>query len=193
MESIEAPTPFVIKNYQKKIIESKKYELNCEENTYSLLMEIYSDDMIYFKLRKSKNFSLYHYMNKYDYNEITKLFLLQKEHYIDLSKIFHFFDLALTKKKIKLEHNKEKNLMILKLNKILDFDEIECKLELNEEKLQKEEMFNLLLDEINEIKNKNNKKGNQENNEIINELFKKNKEYENRIIYLEDKIKAFED
>ena len=186
MESSDAPTPFLIQKNQFKIIESKKYELKYENEEFSLLMEIYSDDNIYFKLRKSKNLSLYEYSNKHNYNEITKLFLLQKEHYKDLSKIFHFFDLAFTRKKIKLEYNKEKNVMLLKLNKILDFDEIECKLELNENKIQKDEMFNLLIDEINEIKN--NKAGNKDNTDIVNELIKKNQEYENRIKILEDKI-----
>ena len=75
--------------------------------------------------------------------------------------------------------------MILKLNKIIDFDEIECRLELNESKIQKDEMFNLLIDEINEIKN--NKIDNNNSN-LINELTKKNLDYEIRIKNLEDKI-----
>ena len=183
----EAPTPFSIPNYDAKPIESKKYILKYEENIYSLTMEIYYENNIYFKLRKYNNLSLYHHMNKYNYEEITKLFLLHKEHYTNISKVFHFFDLALTKNKIKLEYNKENNKMILKLNKIIDFDEIECRLELNESKIQKDEMFNLLIDEINEIKN-NKIDNNNNNSNLINELTKKNLDYEIRIKNLEDKI-----
>ena len=191
METVEAPTPFFMQDYQFKLIESKKYELKIGEEIYSLLLEIYSDNNIYFKLRKTNNSSFYHYMNKFNYNDITQLFLLQKEHYKDMQKIFHFFDLALTKKKIKLEYNEEKRLMILKLNKILDFDEIECKIELKETKISKDEMFNLLYEEINGIKNNN--KGNLENTEIINKLTNKISEHENRIKNLEDEIKILKE
>ena len=49
-------------------------------------------------------------------------------------------------------------------------------------------MFNILINEINEIKN--NKKENKDN--IIIELINKNKEYENKIKLLEDKINILE-
>ena len=39
METIEAPTPIFIQNYEYKIIESKKYELKIGEAIYSLLLE----------------------------------------------------------------------------------------------------------------------------------------------------------
>ena len=55
METVEAPTPFFIQDYQFKLIESKKYELKIGEEIYSLLLEIYSDNNIYFKLRKTNN------------------------------------------------------------------------------------------------------------------------------------------
>ena len=83
----EAPTPFSIPNYDAKLIESKKYILKCEENIYSLTMETYYEDNIYFKLRKYNNLSLYHHINKLNYEEITKLFLLHKEHYTNISKV----------------------------------------------------------------------------------------------------------
>ena len=190
MENIEAPEPYETPGYLMKLIESKKYELKYEDDTYTLLVERYSDENIYFKLRKSNNLSLFHFMNKCDYNGITKSFLLQKEYYEDMSKVFQFFDLSLTKNKIKLEFNKVKNTMELKLNKVLDFDEVECKLELNQKKLEKDEMFSILINEINEIKNK--KEENKDNKNIINELIKKNKEYENKIKILEDKINILE-
>ena len=191
MEPNEAPTPFKILNNQEKLIQSKIFELKCEEQNYCLLLEIYSDNNIYFKLRESNKLSLYYYLNKYNYEDITKYFLLQKEHYTDLKKVFNFFDLALSKKKINLELDKKKKVMILKLKKIIDFDEIECKIELKETKIQSDEMFNLLIDEINDIKS--NKKENKEDNNIISELINKNKENENHIKTLEDKLKQFED
>jgi len=81
--------------------------------------------------------------------------------------------------------------MELIVKNLLDYDEIECKLELNQKKIEKDEMFTILIDEINELKNK--KEENKDNNDIINELNKKNKEYENKIKFLKDKIKILED
>ena len=63
-----------------ELIDSKKYELKYKEDIYSLLIERYSDDYIQFELRKSNNISLYHYINKYNYKDITKIFSLQNEY-----------------------------------------------------------------------------------------------------------------
>ena len=173
-----------------KLIQSKKYQLKHGEEVYYLLLDIYSDNNIYFKLRKANSLSLFQYTNKLNYNNITELFLLQKEFYKDLTKVLVFFDSYLINGKIKLENIKQKNLMLLKLYKIIDFNQIECKLELYKNKISNDEMFGLLIEEINEIKN--DKKQNNENN-IINELININKENENRIKKLEDKIKLLED
>ena len=191
MENIEAPVPYETPGFLLKLLESKKYELKYKDDIYSLLVERYSDENIYFKLRKSNNLSMYHYMKKYNYDEITKHFLLHKEYYQDLSKVLQFFDVAFSKNKIKLEFNKDKSIIELIVKKILDYDEIECKLELIQKKIERDEMFSILIDEINEMKNK--KEVNKDNNNIINELIKKNKEYENKIKFLEDKIQILED
>ena len=192
MEYIDEEILCETENYQSELVESKKYTLNYKEDIYSLLIERYSDDNIGFKISQSYNISLYYYKNKYNYTEITKLFLLQKEYYQDLSKVFKFFDAALTKKKIKLEYNENKKTMELILNKTLDFDEIECRLALNKNRIENDDIFNMLINEINEIKNKKTDNKETKDNNIINELINKNKEYENKIKFLEDKIKILE-
>ena len=95
--------------------------------------------------------------------------------------LFQFFDSAVKNEKIKLEYNNyDKNRMELILKKEKDVNEKECKLELNKNKIENDEMFNILINEINEIKN--NKKENKDN--IINESIIKNKEFENMKIKL---------
>ena len=42
--------------------------------------------------------------------------------------ILQFIDVAFSKNKIKLEFNQDKNIMILIVEKILDYGEIDCKL-----------------------------------------------------------------
>ena len=172
-----------------ELLDSKRYELKYKEDIYSLLIERSSDDYIHFQLRKSNNISMYHYINKYKYNDIIKILSLQNEYQKDSSKVFQFFDSAAKNEKIKLEYNNyNKNIMELILKKEKDVNEIEGKLELNKNKIENDEMFNILINEINEIKN--NKKENKDN--IINELINKNKEYENKIKLLEDKINILE-
>ena len=42
-----------------------------------LFLDLYD---IHFQLRKSNNISMYHYINKYKYNDIIKIFSLQNEY-----------------------------------------------------------------------------------------------------------------
>ena len=189
MEDVEEVIQSETEVCTPELLDSKGYELKYKEDIYSLLIERYSDDYIQFELRKSNSISLYHYITKYKFNDIIKRLSLKKEYQQDSSKVFKFFDLALTNKKIHLEYNNyNKNIMELILMKEKDVNEIEGKLELNKNKIENDEMFNILINEINEIKN--NKKENKDN--IINELINKNKEYENKIKLLEDKINILE-
>ena len=185
VEAPETPSP-------ELLINSKNYEIKLDNDTYSLLMEIYSNDKLYFKLRKSNNIQLYQYIKEYKYNEILNLLLLHKKHYENLSKIFIFFDKAINNKKVKLVYNENKKVMILKLKRTLDLEEFESDIELNETKIQNEEIFKLLIEEINRLKNN---KGNNDINkyiEEINNLTKKNNANELYIKTLEDKIKKLE-
>ena len=191
MENIEAPKPsFITPKLNNKILNSKKYELKYEKEIYTLIIEI-SDKSIIFSIRNSNKISFYNYESILNYDEITKKFLLLKDVYTDLNKVLDFFDLALTKEKINLEYNKENNAMILILKKVVDFNEVECKLELNQNQIEKDEIIKLLINEINEIRN--NKTGDIKNNDMVKKLIEKNEEYEKRIKYLEEKNKIFED
>ena len=194
MENNEAPTPYIKCQFKNKLIEFKPYQLKFENDFYNLLIELYSDNNIYFKLRNSNNFPFSYYTNKFGYEEITKLFLLNKDHYGDLTKVFKFFDIALSKNKINLEYDKNNDKMILKSKRLLDFDEIECKLELNKDNLSNEELFKIIFEQLNNIKNnKNENDSRNEKEEKIKELISKNIENENKIKHLENKIKNLED
>ena len=157
MEDVEEVIQRETENCISELLDSKKYELKYKEDIYSLLIERSSDDYIHFQLRKSNNISMCHYINKYKYNDIIKILSLQNEYQADSSKVFQFFDLALTNEKIKLEYNNYKNIMELILKKDNTVNEIEGKLELNKNKIENDEMFNILINEINEIKNNKKK------------------------------------
>ena len=74
--------------------------------------------------------------------------------------------------------------MILSLKIPIGFEEVESKINLDECQLTNEEIFKIFYNEIKGIKMKNtpfNQNNKNENNEIINELLKKNEEMEEKI------------
>ena len=167
MEDVEEVIQGETENCTPELLDSKRYELKYKEDIYSLLIERYSDNYIQFELRKLNSISLYHYITKYKFNDIIKCLSLKNEYQQDSSKVFQLFDLALTTKKIKLEFNSDKNIILIMKK---DLNKEKGKLVLNKNKIENDEMFKILINEINEIKN--NKKENKDN--IINELINKN-------------------
>ena len=188
MEAAETPTPLEIVIGRGNLIESKKYELKLREDTYSLLIERF-ENLISFKIRQINNICLYQYFREYKYEDILNLLSLIKNQYGDLSKIFIYFDKMINKQKVFLDYNNQNKLMILKVKRTVDVEEFECNIELEETKLENDEINKLLIEEIKILKMNNNKQI-EENKykEIINnftEINKQNKEY---IKKLEEKI-----
>ena len=105
-----------------------------------------------------------------------------------MEKIFNFIDTALERQTLILDYNEGTKRMILKHTKKIDFNEVECKLELINNNIPHDEMFLLLIKEINDIKENNNEKDIK-----INELRNKHLEYEEEIKNLKDKIVKLED
>ena len=101
MEDAEEVIQGETENCTPELLDSKRYELKFKEDIYSLLIESSSDDYIHFELRESNNISMYHYINKYKYKDIFKLFSLKNEYQKDSSKVFQFFNSAAKNEKIK--------------------------------------------------------------------------------------------
>lgn len=187
----EAPPNF--SSQKSSIIKSGKYELKYEEDNYSLLMELHANDYLSFKLRKMDDLSSNYYFNKFNYDEMMKIFVLQEEYFRGMMNLFNFCDGLLSKKKLILESNIEKKVMILKLTKKLKSKEIECELELNNRKIPKNEMLNLLVKEIEEIKNNKDEEVSNKINILNNNMTKFEnhaKNLEDRIEYLKEEINS---
>ena len=178
----------------------KLYEikLNNEEDIYSLIMETYSDNKISFKAKKKDDCCYNMFTNEFKYEELLKKLLLQKEYYDNISKIFKFYDISLMKNKINLFFDQKNKLLKLSLKKMVDYDELECNLELHETKMSKNEIieFNNIINK-KEIENMKNEIQSlkMENKELKNEIQsikmeneKLNKEMKNKIELLETKI-----
>jgi len=178
-------------------LEEITHQLNFNNDIYILTMKTIPYEKIHFNIRQVNNISFYYYEKDYDYEEITKILLLQRNYYDNINKIFKFYDTALKRNKVSLTQDKQKKIMILSLKKVLDFDEIECCLNLIEKKITNEEMITILFNEIKEMKLNQNKRHdyninninnyeNNENNEMIQTLIKKNEQLEKKINFIID-------
>ena len=113
-----------------KPIESKSYELKIDEDIIKLIMELNSNETILFKAKKKEDLSFHFFIREYNYEELIKILLLQKEIYTNTYKIFQFYDISLCKKKISLKYNNNNTILKLILRKIVDYDEVDCILDL---------------------------------------------------------------
>ena len=189
MEYVPTPIFYASLKRDTKLVDSKEYLLNLKGESYSLLIIIYSDNKICFKLKDINKLSAFYYTKEYKYDEIIKHLQLNKNHYEDLSKILLYFGKIIQNKKIALSYNEENKKMILQITRVEDFEEFQIPIELIDKKLSSDEMFQLLFEEINEIKINNNKTIEEgKDREIINNLMNKSKEHEEYITILENKI-----
>ena len=180
-------------NQSGQINISKEYELNLDQDTYSLKIEVISKETISYYLRQINNISFTYYYKEYNYDTLVKELVLPAQHYDNIEKIFKFYDTAIEKKKVVLNYDKEKNQMILLLNITVFFDDIESKLCLEPNQITNEQMIKILFNEIRELKakkflqvNEPNKPKEENNNNIINndainKLEEKNKQMETKI------------
>lgn len=179
------------------------YELTSNNDTYLLTLEVTSDEKIHFKARQTNNISFYFYEATFEYEHIAKILLLEKNYYDSIQKIFKFYDKAMKRNKVSLLYNNQKRIITLSLKKQMDFDEVECCLDLNEMIIKNEDMIKFLFNEIKEMKMNQNKINNNNNNnninfnvndnynnELIKNLIKKNEELERKMdLIIEENIK----
>lgn len=192
MNEPEAATPAPIydekleKNMNNKLKIEKSFELNYNNDIYLLLIEKISEKKIKFEIRQINNISFYYYENIFGYEEITKILLLEKNYYDNIDKIFKFYENSITRQKVSLIIDKEKKIIKLSIKKVMDFDEVNCYMDLYEKKLTNEEMIVILFNKIKEMELKGNGNSNPDfknsnNNVLINSLIKKNEEMEKKI------------
>ena len=171
-------------------LEVKEYELKLGADTYLLKMENHSNDLITFNVIQINKLSNYHYFKEYNYDKLLNLLFLNKSFYNNISKIYQFCDIAISKNKINLIKDNEK--IILSLKNIVNFEEIECKLDLFEKKISNEEMINKIINLINEIKlkgiNVNENLPNKKYEELQSKINIITEEYRNDKKELESKI-----
>ena len=152
-------TPILEEN-EKKIIESKSYNLKLEQNEYELTMNITQDNYIQYKLIQKNTIALSYYFFEYDLPTINKLLYV---FFKEIKEIFNFYDKILNKNKVRLVLSKEKSKIYLNFKNIINLDEeVETNLELKEMKLKKEDIINILFKEVLWLKTEMKKENDEE-------------------------------
>ena len=76
-------------------------------------MELLSNDLITLNVRQINNISFYYFYKEYKYDQLLILLILNNEYHNNISKIYQFCDIAITKNKVKLIKEKEKMILLL--------------------------------------------------------------------------------
>ena len=175
MENKEAPTPIDFNDLTKtniiKTLESKTYEMKIKDKNYFLTIELLSNQKLNFHVKQINDFSLFYYKEEFEYKVLIEKLFLSEKYYNNIAKIFNFLDMSVLKNKVSLIL--EKNHIKLSLKKTMDYDEIVCFLNLNEIKIKNEEIIEILFNEIQNLKLRNNM---NQKDEIIENLIKEKEE-----------------
>ena len=177
MEEYEPAKPILPPNItpqpnQNEISETKNYKLYLNNDTFLLVIETSSNGDINFKVKQINIITRYYFSKKYSFEEILKKLYLYKDLYESISKILIFIDNSISHKKMILNEDQNQNIL-LSLKKSMDFEEVECKIELEKIKIKDEEIIDILIEQINEIKSKDKI---ENNNQYITSIIKQIKE-----------------
>ena len=179
-DELGPPTPILpSKELEAKIIDTKIYSLSLSNQEFELIVNLTSD-FLEFKLQQKNIISYCYYKAKYDLISLNnKLFTFFKE----TKEVFTFYDKILNKKKVKLLEIKEKKTINLNFKNIVNFDEeVETNIELEQIKFNKDDIYLLLLNEVNSLKKILSSKNEKTNEEFAKENEIKIKEYINQKI-----------
>ena len=154
------------KELDSKIIDSKIYNLLLENEEFELTINL-TKEFLEFKLQQKNIINDCYFKAKYDLPTLNKiLFTFFKE----IQEVFNFYDKILNKKKVKLIQMKDKNIINLNFKNIVNFDEeVETNLELEQIKLNKDDIFLILVNEVNSLKKKLSSKNEKPNEELVKE------------------------
>ena len=171
----EPATPVLLdKELPAKILDTKIYSLPLLEQEYELTINL-TKEFLEFKVQQKNIITDYYYGAKLDLQKLNNiLFTFFKE----TKEVFNFYDKMIKKQKVKLVQIKEKDIINLYFKNIVNFDEEkDTNIELEKYKLKKDDIYLILLNEINSLKKKLDSKNEKTNEELLKENEIKIKEY----------------
>ena len=165
----------------KKLIQTKEYNYQIKADTFKLKIDAYSNQTIHFYLKQTNKISIYYYEKNFTYDQILNTLNLSKKINDDIIKVFAFYNMAITKKKVILKEDTKKKQMILNMEKEIDFVMVQCNIEMDQKQIKNEDMIRIMAEEINKI-----------NNIQTNNVTSKNDKNDERIYKIEEKLKIIE-
>ena len=155
---MEEPAPVVLQTPKDKninVVQKKEYLITIKNISYKLIIYI-EDIYIHFKINESKNIPLYYYQNKYDYKTIIGKLQLDSRKYINLQNIFRLIDQAYLTNNMQFSLDNNNNKINLNINLVTGNKINKYVLVLNKKKLDINEKFEIIFNEINNLKKENN-------------------------------------
>ena len=132
-------------------IESITSNILLEGEEYQIELTLYSNDIIEFKVKLNNPTASCYYTEKYNLEQIKDKALL---HTPDMRKVYEFYKRRFENKKINLLLSEEKK-MYINYKITIDDEEIQIKLELKKENLEKSDFVGVLAKEVEQLKKKN--------------------------------------
>ena len=147
--NIENVTPE--QNDQNFVAEKKDYKLSLDNDTFQLTIETFLNGNINFKITQINQISSSSFNKKYSFDEILQKLYSPKNFYKNISDVMGFINMSISEKKVLLIKDKEQKIQLC-IKKKIDYNEVDCIIELDEIKLNNDEILQLLLNELKEIK-----------------------------------------
>ena len=145
---MQTPSGETIESEKKFLNETKTYELKFDSDIYLITLEINTNEKITFKAFQKIYISYYFFKADYKYEDLIEKFLLLKEDYNDILKVYKFFDECFSSNQISIFHEKEKK--ILKI--LIKRGEFNCDLILYETKSSNDEIIKYLIEKKDNTK-----------------------------------------
>ena len=155
---------------ESKIIENKKkeYFMKNKDNEYILVVYIENNNII-FNIKQLNNISLYFYQNKYELNEILDVLKIDYKLIDNFEKIIELINKAYSNNKLFIHHTNDQ--INLKIVFCIELREYESTLILNKKEIDINEKFELIMKELELLKEMNFKLINDKIKEIEKFLF----------------------
>ena len=171
----EPATPVLLdKEPPAKILDTKIYSLPLLEQEYELTINL-TKEFLEFKVQQKNIITDYYYKAKLDLQKLNNILFT---YFKETKEVFIFYDKMIKKQKVKLVQIKEKDIINLYFKNIVNFDEEkDTNIELEKYKLKKDDIYLILLNEINFLKKKLDSKNEKTNEVLLKENEIKIKEY----------------
>ena len=153
---MEAPTPTYLLtpglNKIENIVVKKEYKLKINNKQYLFTIS-HNDKNIFFIIKEQDYIFFYQYKNVFDLQKIIQYLKLNINFYNDINKIIELLDKVFLNQKMIISYNEKDDSFNINVKLPEYFQEYDSNIILKKEELENNEKFEIIIKEINSIKN----------------------------------------